>query len=623
MSRENGSTHSETRSSALWGTGNRGGDSRSNALWGKGGRGFVAILTVLFVAAIPLAGASSNKHATPAGDSTYVDPVLLMKAEHQPNALTKMIIQSSGGMGQANQAFEHAAQDDQSSDREHVKNRFQFVDSVAVTLKAKKVFELMKTPGLTITFDSRVKLAGTVTPTSKHVWPTAENVRPFYAQTAQYEAATPTIAIVDSGIDKNRADFDFGARVVVDKVFTTLQPNSPGDGRGHGTFVAGIAAGSAPDQAGAAPQAKLASLDVMDDNGMARTSDVISALEWLYQNKDTYNVRVVNLSLHSTTPSNFTRDPLDKAVEKLWFSGVTVVVAAGNYGSPTGPSGVPFAPGNDPFAITVGAVDLENSTSVRKHDIADWSAYGYTKDGFWKPEIAAAGRFMIGPVPPNATLPLQRPDHVVAPGYMRLSGTSFASPIIAGAAAQILARHPTWTPDQVKGALMQRARYIPEAPKGSAGVGELNAQRSADVNHAPNPNLALDRFLIPDPAGGRTAVFDAVSWTDAAKASASWDSASWTDASWTDVTWTDASWTDASWTDASWADVTWADVMAAADVTWEDAAEGDTSTPVAGDYEMTPEQAAAAAADPDLGPAPEPAPPPPPPPVEPGGLPLP
>src|SRR3989442_9734539 len=92
MSRENGSTHGETRSSALWGTGNRGGDSRANALWGKGGRGFVAILSVLFVAAIPLAGGAVN------GDSkqtppTYVDPVLLAKAHTDPTALTKMIIQ--------------------------------------------------------------------------------------------------------------------------------------------------------------------------------------------------------------------------------------------------------------------------------------------------------------------------------------------------------------------------------------------------------------------------------------------------------------------------------------------------------------------------------------------------
>ncbi len=93
MSRDNSGTHSETRSSALWGTGNRGGDSRANALWGKGGRGFIAILSVLFVAAIPLAGGAvkAPKQKAP----TYVDPVLLAKAHMYPDSLTRMIIQSS------------------------------------------------------------------------------------------------------------------------------------------------------------------------------------------------------------------------------------------------------------------------------------------------------------------------------------------------------------------------------------------------------------------------------------------------------------------------------------------------------------------------------------------------
>jgi serine protease AprX len=605
MSRINGGT----RSSALWGTGTRGGDSRANALWGKGGRGFIAILSVLFVAAIPLAGGAVKANALKQKAPTYVDPVLLAKAHTDPTSLTKMIIQSSEDVTDAHRAFEWAARADKTDDREHLKDKFKFVDSVAVTLKAGKVLELAKKyPGLTISSDAQVKLAGTVVPTSKHLWPTAENIRPFFPQTDQYRAATPTIAIIDSGIDKNRADFDMGTRVIAEKVFTQLTPNSPGDGRGHGTFVAGIAAGSAPDNAGAAPAAKLVSLDVMDDHGLARTSDVIAAAEWLYQNRLQYNIRVVNLSLHSTTPSNFTKDPLDRAVEKLWFAGVTVVVASGNYGSADGPSGVPFAPGNDPFVITVGAVDLEHSAGVKKHDVADWSAYGYTKDGFRKPELAAAGRFVIGPVPMNATLPLERPDHVVAPGYMRLSGTSFAAPIVAGAAAQILARHPTFTPDEVKGALMQKARFMPEAPPGSAGVGELNAQRSADVKQPPNPNLALDTFVVPDDtADGKTPVFDAVSWTDLATNSVSWDAASWSDASWSD-----ASWSDASWSDASWSDVSWSDVLAAADVTREDAAGDDNTTP-SNDYELTPEEAAAAAADPDLAPVPPPPPPPPPP----------
>jgi serine protease AprX len=520
----------------------------------------------------------------------------MAKAHMTPNALTKMIIQSSESTSDASQAFQSASRGDRMPDREQVKDKFKFVDAVAVSLKAKKVFELAKFPGLTITSDAKIKLSAL--PTSKHVWPTAENIRPFYADNEKYRATMPTIAIVDSGIDKNRADFDGGARVIHEEVITQLLPNSPGDGRGHGTFVAGIAAGSAPNQAGAAPAANLVSVDTMDDRGMARTSDVIAAAEWIYKHRVEYNIRVVNMSLHSTTPSNFTKDPLDKAVEKLWFSGVVVVVAAGNYGKPYGPSGVPYAPGNDPFVITVGAVDLEGSTNVKKHDIASWSAYGYTMDGFRKPEIAAAGRYMIGPVPVASSLPRERVEHVVSPGYMRLSGTSFAAPIVAGAAAQILARHPSWTPDQVKGALMLRARFIPEAPPGSAGVGELNAQRSADVTRPPNPNLALNRFVVPDPTGGSTPVFDAVSWSDVARAGVSWDSVSWSDVSWSDASWSDVSWSDVSWSDVSWSDVTWSDVLAHEDVTWEDAAEGDPVPSL--DYEMTPEEAAAAAADPDL-----------------------
>ncbi len=600
MSRDNGGTHSETRSSALWGSGGRGGDTRASALWGKGGRGLGVILTVLFVTAIPLAGAGrANKHhAGSAPEATYVDPVLEAKANMTPNAIVNVIIQSDTGLNGAENAFQAADQTDSNADRERVKDKFNFVGSVAVAMKAKKVLMLARRPGLTITSDSKVKLANI--PASTQVWPTAEALRPFYPDNERFRSNTPTIAIVDSGIDQNRPDFDNGARVIASEVITKLLPNSPGDGRGHGTFVAGIAAGNAPNYAGAAPAAKLVSLDVMDDAGMARTSDVIAAAEWIFQHKDQYNIRVANFSLHSTIPSNFTNDPLDRAVEKLWFSGVTVVVAAGNYGHPDGPSGVMFAPGNDPFVITVGAVDLDGSVRVWNHDVPSWSAYGYTYDGFRKPELAAAGRYMVGPVPESATLLAQKPLNAVSPGYMRLSGTSFASPVVAGAAAQILARHPNFTPDQVKGALMQAARYVPDAPPGSAGVGELNGYRAAALTRAPNPNLALNRFVVTDPTGVKAPVFDAVSWTDAAKSSVSWDAVSWSDASWSDASWSDASWADVSWSDVTWSDVTWSDVLAAADVTWEDAAESEVENPDV-PATLTPEEEAAALSDPSLG----------------------
>jgi len=595
MSRHSGGTRDETRSSALWGTGSRGGDSRANALWGKGGRGLLAILTVLFVTTIPLAQASRNPDPT-----TYLDPLLEAKAHETPNALVHVVIQSNDGTSDAVNAFQSAGNGDAYGNGEGMNRRLRLVGSVSATMKARRVLVLAHRPGLTITSDARIKL-DTTSPSSNQVWPTAEAIRPLWDDTERYRAATPTIAIVDSGIDKNRVDFDGGTRVVADQVITQLQPNSPGDGRGHGTFVAGIAAGSGANYAGAAPAAKLVSLDVMDDSGMARTSDVIAAAQWIYEHKDQYNIRIANFSLHATVPSNFTKDPLDRAVEKLWFSGVTVVVAAGNYGNPDGPSGVMFAPGNDPFVITVGAVDLDGSVRPHNHDIPAWSAYGYTYDGFRKPEISAAGRYMVGPIPAGSTLLAQKPQNAVGNGYMMLSGTSFAAPVVAGAAAQILARHPNWTPDQVKGALMKTARYLADAPPGSSGVGEVNAYRAANVNRAPNPNLALDAYLMPDPAGGGLPVFDAVTWSDAAQNSRVWDAASWSDASWSDVSWTDVSWSDVSWSDVTWSDVTWSDVLAAEDVTWEDAADGEVDPPEGTPTAMTPEEEAAAEADPDLG----------------------
>src|SRR5207244_5014785 len=214
----------------------------------------------------------------------------------------------------------------------------------------------------------------------------------------------------------------------------------------------------------------------------ALTSDVIAACDYILQNKNALNIRVANFSLHSASMNHFYFDPLDRAVEKLWFNGVFVVAAAGNYGTAAGPSGVLHAPGNDPFVMTVGAVDIGNKVALGDDANAPWSAYGYTEDGFAKHELGAAGRYMIGPVPQGSTLAAQKPGNGVAPGYIQLSGTSFAAPVVAGVAAQLLARHPDWTPDQVKGALMMSAKPVPQARPGAVGVGQVNAGKAGDLN---------------------------------------------------------------------------------------------------------------------------------------------
>ena len=106
---------------------------------------------------------------------------------------------------------------------------------------------------------------------------------------------------------------------------------------------------------------------------------------------------------------------------------------------------------------------------------------------------------------------------------------------MAGAAAQILARHPDWTPDQVKGALMLTARHRRDAEPGQAGVGEINAERASTLRYIPNPNAGLNKYVLKTSSGSGSETiigFDAASWQSAAQANVSWDSVSWSDASW-------------------------------------------------------------------------------------------
>jgi serine protease AprX len=356
----------------------------------------------------------------------------------------------------------------------------------------------------------------------------------------------PTIAIVDSGVD-NSSD-QFGSRLLAQ--FDLGGGSAEGDPRGHGTFVAAMAAG-AGTYAGVAPTANLVSLDVFDAQGRGRTSDVIRAADWILAHKDEYNIRVANFSLQSGQQSSFLYDPLDQAVERLWQAGIVVTAAAGNYAVDGNASGVLYAPANDPFVITVGAADIQGSANTSDDLNAPWSAYGYTNDGFAKPELGAPGRYLIEQVPSGSTLYRDFPNNVVGRDTIQLSGTSFAAPVVAGMAAAVLGAHPDWTPDQVKGVLMLSAQHVKQAASSSLGVGEVDLQKALQYNGTPpNPNLALDSFLV---AG----VFEAASWIAAAQGNASWNSASWNSASWNSASWNSASWNSASWNSASWNSASW------------------------------------------------------------------
>jgi serine protease AprX len=542
-------TRGSLRGSALWGKPK--GESRSSALWGKPGRGF-AILALVAALAAPLAATAGPGRSVQAAQA-LVPASLMTDAEAHPTQVFSVIVQGSRGtksssVGSAVSASKSA----KPGKSQGVRKSFTSLNGVAAQLTGAQIVDLAKRPGiLAITLDSKVQLSGQYS--NDQNWVDSAGVSDFYVGNTLSPLNVPAIAVVDSGVQAGR--MDFGGRVVKQVTMTGLLPNSPGDGRGHGTFVAGIAAGSKAGYAGAAPTAPIVSIDVMDDNGMAMTSDVIAAADWILANKSRYNIRVANFSLQSTLSGSFMYDPLDKAVEKLWFNGVVVVAAAGNYGVDGLPTTVAYAPANDPFVISVGASDTNNTGYTSADDTAaPWSAFGYTLDGFAKPDIGAPGRYLVGPVPSTSTMPLEHPERITAPGYMWMSGTSFAAPVVSGAAALILAKNPNWTPDKVKGALMLTAR--PTAAGMALGVGEVNAKGAFDATNPPNPNLALNQFVGSDGTGGLA--FDSASWANTATANASWNQASWNQASWNQASWANASWNAASWAQASWAQASWA-----------------------------------------------------------------
>jgi serine protease AprX len=542
-------TKGNLRASALWGKKTKG-EARSSALWGKPGRGFTALLAIITVLAAPVAAPAANGSNPSSG--ALVPDGLMARAQAHPTSVFRVIVQAKPGKSSRYVAsLVEGVVSGHPGKAKGLQRKFSALNGVSAALTGAQIADLANQKGiLAITRDRKLVASGQFS--SDQGWTQTSHVDDFWSGMQLSGLSLPAIAIVDSGVQSGRLDFN--GRVVKQVRLTNLLPNSLGDGRGHGTLVAGIAAGSAGRYAGAAPTAPIVSLDVMDDNGMALTSDVIAAADWILQNKAAYNIRVANFSLQSSTPATFAYDPLDQAVEKLWFSGVVVVAAAGNYGDSGLPTTVAYAPGNDPFVITVGASDLNNTAYTAADDFAaPWSAFGYTLDGFAKPDIGAPGRVMVGPVPSTSTMVREHPERVTSSGYMWMSGTSFAAPVVSGAAALVLAYHPNWSPDQVKGALMLTAQ--PTAAGMALGVGEVNAKAATQVSGPPNPNLALNQFVGPDGSGGLA--FDSASWANTAAGNASWNSASWNSASWANASWNSASWAAASWNSASWAAASW------------------------------------------------------------------
>ena len=232
----------DTRQSALWGKPSKG-ETRSSALWGKPGRGFV-ILALVAALAAPVAATAGESGRSVQAARALVPASLIEDAQAHPAKVFSVIVQGSRGTkSSAVASVVGNAISAKPGKAKGLKKSFTSVNGVSAELTGAQIVDLAKRPGiLAITPDSRIRLSAQYT--NGQTWVDSAGVSDFYTGQALSSLNVPAIAIVDSGVAAGRTDF--GGRVVKQVTMTNLLPNALGDGRGHGTFVAGIAAGSRP-----------------------------------------------------------------------------------------------------------------------------------------------------------------------------------------------------------------------------------------------------------------------------------------------------------------------------------------------------------------------------------------
>ena len=385
------------------------------------------------------------------------------------------------------------------------------------------------------------------------------------------------VAVVDSGVAGHP---DLAGRIVAAVDFTSAttsaSPVPLGDPGGHGTHVAGLVAGDGTASAGAyvgvAPGASIVDVRVIRADGTSDLSTVLRGLQWILENRRTYNIRVANLSLGAPMATSYTQDPLATAAEILSFSGVLVVAAAGN-GGPAG--GTVLSPASDPYVLTVGALDDAGTSDPSDDSVATFSARGPTADGIAKPDLAAPGRKMVSLRSPGSTLDLLYPDRQVStaplapPEYFRLSGTSMAAPVVAGVAALMFERNPTLTAGQVKHRLRETATALPFGSATTTGAGMVSAPRAVA---AVDPALDYSAYRVTDAfaedayplvSGQRIAWRDLGYNAGVDSKGLPWAAVDWSNVTWDTITWENITWETFDWVTITWETVTWETI------TWE------------------------------------------------------
>ena len=299
-------------------------------------------------------------------------------------------------------------------------------------------------------------------------------------QTLGLTGAGIGVAVIDSGIATWHDDltntsstlYPYGNQRVAKFVDFVNGRTQPYDDNGHGTHVAGIIAGNGYDsggqKAGAAPEASLIALKVLDANGNGTVSNIIAALDWVLANHTKYNIRVVNMSVGSSIHESAWTDPLTLAAKKVVDAGVVVVAAAGNFGrnaaGQTQYGGI-SAPGNAPWVLTVGGSSTLGTTSRGDDVMGGFSSRGPSYiDWNAKPDVVAPGTGSVSLAAAGSHFYQTKAASLLAGTiataslpYLSLTGTSMAAPVVAGTVALMLQANPSLTPNAVKSILQYTA----------------------------------------------------------------------------------------------------------------------------------------------------------------------
>lgn len=261
------------------------------------------------------------------------------------------------------------------------------------------------------------------------------------------------IAILDSGIANHP---DFGSRLYgwYDAIHGRTTPY---DDNGHGTHVAGIAAGngalSRGRYSGMAPEAHIVSVKILDQYGEGMIPDIIDGIHWVMRNRHRYGINIVNISVGTADGNRFDEDSdFVRKVDELWDMGIVVVASAGNKGP------APYsisAPGNSRKIITVGYYSQNSNSSV-----------GPTSFCIKKPDVVTPGHQITSCCH----------QYTTQAAYVKKSGTSMATPIVSGSIALLLSKEPSLTPKEVKRRLKDSCTDL-RLPHGSQGWGLLNVEK--------------------------------------------------------------------------------------------------------------------------------------------------